>query len=277
MNQALAVALEAPRPRPFLKWAGGKTQLLPELMARVPSRFNRYFEPFMGGGALFFALAPQRAVLSDINSELVSTYRSLRDDVGGVIRALDRHRSEERHFYEVRAQGNARLSASAAAARMIFLNRTCFNGLYRVNRSGQFNVPFGKYKNPTICDADNLRRVAQVLDSVQIETRNALSVGRYCRRGDFVYFDPPYDPVSPTASFTGYTQGGFGRPEQERLAEVFARLAERGVQVMLSNSDTPFIRKLYRQFNVERVYARRAINRNATGRGRVAEVLVTCS
>jgi DNA adenine methylase len=275
-----AAALKTPQyspqvPKPFLKWAGGKTQLLPEILARMPSSFRRYHEPFMGGGAVFFSLQPQQAVISDINPDLVNAYTVVRDDVEGLIKVLRRHRSEEDYFYRVRAQDVSKLSPTQAAARIIFLNRTCFNGLYRVNRKGQFNVPFGRYKNPLICNVDNLRAVSQTLQGTTIRNDNVFNISLRVRRRDVVYFDPPYDPISSTASFTSYAKDGFGREEQRRLADLFAQLAERGVHVILSNSDTPYIRQLYKGFKIDRVMARRAINSRADKRGKVAEVIVT--
>jgi DNA adenine methylase len=264
-----------PSARPFLKWAGGKTQLLGELLSRFPETFNRYHEPFLGGGAVFFALQPKRAVLSDINPDLIAAYQAIRDDVDAVMRHLHRHRADPEHFYKVRALKTNRMKAAARAARIIYLNRTCFNGLYRVNQRGQFNVPYGRYANPKICNRDNLLAVANTLKSAVLRNQSVLNIARQVRRNDLVYFDPPYDPVSLTASFTGYTRGGFGREAQERLAKLFLRLAERGVHVVLSNADTPFVRQLYRGCRIERVMARRAINSRADRRGVVGEVIVT--
>lgn len=266
---------DAVRARPFLKWAGGKTQLLEPILTRFPQNFGRYHEPFLGGGAVFFALEPQRGVLSDINGDLIDAYRCLRDDVDGVIAALRKHRPTEAHFYRVRAQNSDSMSEIQSAARTIYLNRTCFNGLYRVNRKGQFNVPYGRYDNPTICNDQNLRLVSEALQGVDINVASAFQVGRRARRGDMVYFDPPYDPVSSSASFTSYAKQPFGRDEQAHLAELFARLANRGVHVMLSNSNTRFIRQLYKGFRIHRVHARRAINSRADRRGTVAEVIIT--
>ena len=260
--------------RPFLKWAGGKTQLLTHILPWFPDHFNRYFEPFVGGGAVFFAVQPRKAFLSDVNPNLVDAYLAIRDDVDGVIRHLKRHSATEEHFYKVRAQDPAKLSRLQRAARMIFLNRTCFNGLYRVNKSGKFNVPFGKYSNPRICNVENLERVSESLQGTDIRLSSVFDSALRARKGDLVYFDPPYVPLTPTASFTSYTAGGFGQADQVRLAEMFGRLARRGVHVVLSNSDTPLVRDLYKHFHTERVYARRAINSRATGRGRVAEVIV---
>ncbi len=263
-----------PRARPFLKWAGGKTQLLGEILARVPKRFGTYHEPFLGGGAVFFALTPARAILSDVNADLIGTYTAVRDDVDALVRELTHHAAEEEHFYQVRAQQPAMMSDVASAARTIFLNRTCFNGLYRVNRRGEFNVPFGRYANPTICDVGNLTAASKALGHVELRVESVFDMGTRVRRGDFVYLDPPYDPVSKTASFTSYAQHGFGRQEQARLADLFRELARRGAYVLLSNSDTKLINDLYKDFHIERVYARRAINARADRRGPVSEVLV---
>ncbi len=265
----------APQARPFLKWAGGKTQLLPQIFARFPTNFRRYHEPFIGGGAVFFSLQPYVGILSDINEDLVATYQAIKNNVEGVIRALQKHRTDADYYYAVRAQHDAHLGTVRGAARTIFLNRTCFNGLYRVNRKGQFNVPYGRYANPTICNAENLRNVSAALADADIRQSSVFNIGRRVRRGDLVYFDPPYDPVSASSSFTSYARLAFGREEQARLAAFFRRLANRGVHVVLSNSDTPFIRDLYRGFRIDRVYARRAINSRADRRGRVGEVIVS--
>ena len=270
-----APAAAATQARPFLKWAGGKTQLLAHLLARFPREYGRYHEPFLGGGAVFFALQPQRAVLSDVNSDLIATYRALQSKALYVMRALRRLPVSEEDYYQVRARDGSRMSAIQCAARVIYLNRTCYNGLYRVNQRGHFNVPFGRYTNPTICNRNNLEAVSAALKGVQIRHQSALHMGRQVRRGDLVYFDPPYHPVSSTASFAAYTRAGFGPAEQIRLAALFRRLAARGVHVVLSNSDTPFIRQLYQGCRIERVLARRSINSCATGRGRIGEVIIT--
>lgn len=262
------------RARPFLKWAGGKTQLLPHILPLLPRGTGRYYEPFLGGGAVFFALQPTRATLSDINPDLMVAYQAVRDEVESVIERLRRLRFGPATFYKIRAQSPSRLTPAAQAARTIYLNRTCFNGLYRVNAAGQFNVPFGRYERPTLCNADNLRRVSRALRRCWLRKQPATALLRQCRRGDVVYFDPPYDPVSRTASFTGYARGGFGRDAQAELAEVFDRLATRGVHVVLSNANTAFIRQLYRRFCLTQVPARRAINCAAHGRGPVSELLI---
>lgn len=264
--------------RPVLKWAGGKGRLLSDLIRCLPPDFDTYHEPFIGGGALFFALAGRgrigRAFLSDANPSLIDVYLALRDDVEGVIAALQDHIYDHDHFYRVRALRPSELSLPERAARVIYLNKTCYNGLYRENKKGEFNVPFGRYKNPTICDEPNLRAVSRALQGVDVAQRHFSSVLERARPGDFVYFDPPYHPLSATANFTAYDRSGFGPDDQRQLRDVFAALAERGVQALLSNSDTPFIRELYDGFTIDQVFVARAVNSKANGRGKVAEVIV---
>lgn len=264
--------------RPVLKWAGGKGRLLPELLPRLPQSFNAYHEPFIGGGALFFALAGQgrvgRAYLSDANPSLIDVYLALRDRVDEVIALLQDHVYEREHYYRVRARRPADLSLPERAARVVYLNKTCYNGLYRENRRGEFNVPFGRYKNPTICDEPNLRAASRVLQGVDIARRHFSTVLDHAQSGDFVYFDPPYHPVSATANFTAYDRSGFGPDDQRQLREVFAALGDKGVRAMLSNSDTPFIRELYDGFQIDQVFVARAVNSKANGRGKVAEVII---
>jgi DNA adenine methylase len=263
-------------PRPFLKWAGGKSQLLGALSERVPRRpaFKRYFEPFLGGGALFFSLLPKRGQLSDVNDEIINCYQVVRDDVGALIEALGDHRYDETHYYAVRDTDPARLGRVERAARTIFLNKTGFNGLYRVNRAGKFNVPFGRYAKPAICDEANLRACSAALGDTEISTSDFERSASRAAAGDFVYFDPPYVPVSRTAAFTAYAPGGFGLDAQSRLATLFAKLAARGVDVLLSNSDVPEIRELYASFCIETIPASRVINCKAARRGPVNELLV---
>jgi len=263
---------------PIVKWAGGKTQLLKHYTRLFPTEFNRYFEPFLGGGAVFFhlvAINPSlRAFLSDSNVELINCYNMVKNELPSVIRHLKKHKNEKDHFYKVRALDVADLTPAERAARLIFLNKTCFNGLYRVNRKGQFNVPFGKYENPKICDEINLRAAERALCNTKITTANFEAVVSQAKKGDFVYLDPPYQPLSTTSSFTGYTRNSFGEEDQVRLANAFRKLTDKGCYAMLSNSDTPFIRELYDDFNIETVYANRAINSRADKRGRVAEVAI---
>lgn len=264
---------------PIVKWVGGKTRLLPEIAARLPRGHGRYFEPFAGGAAVFFHLAPRAAVLADRNADLIATYRAVAADPEGVIRRLAIHRDAhgEDHYYATRARWNDRdvaWSPLDRAATFIYLNRTCYNGLYRVNRSGGFNVPMGRYKNPLVCDAEGLRAASRVLAGTTLLCADYRAAVAEARAGDLVYFDPPYDPVTPTANFVSYTADAFGPDDQRALAALAHELVARGVAVVLSNSDTPFVRSLYRGLRVDRVRCARAINCNADRRGEVDEVLV---
>jgi DNA adenine methylase len=265
-------------PRPFLKWAGGKGQLLSQIRPMLPSRpWGRYFEPFVGSAALFFDQQPEDATLSDVNEELVDCYRAVQKHVEKLVVALKRHTYDEQRYYDVRAQDPSELDLPGKAARTIYLNKTGYNGLYRVNRSGRFNVPFGRYSNPgfsSVESLDNLRACSAALKRTRIAVRDFAEVERHARRGDFVYFDPPYVPLSSTSDFTSYAKDGFGPRDQERLADVFARLTDAGVLVMLSNSDTPAVRQLYARYRIDVVTASRSINSRATGRGKVSEVVV---
>jgi DNA adenine methylase len=266
---------EPVRPRPFLKWAGGKGRSIAQLRPHLPAPFKRYFEPFAGGAALFFALTPAHASLTDVNSELIDCYRMVRDRVEDAIVALRRHRYAPEHYYRVRAMDPSTLKLPERAARTIYLNKTGYNGLYRVNRAGKFNVPMGRYTNPTVCDADNLRACSAALQRVELKQRDFAEQASRAKAGDFVYFDPPYDPMSATSAFTSYAPGGFGHEAQRRLAELFARLARKGVHVVLSNSDTPLVRELYRPFRIAPILAARSINSRGSRRGKVGEVVVT--
>ncbi len=285
-------AAPAVRARPFLKWAGGKGQLLSQYEPFFPCNWNTYHEPFLGGGAVFFHLAlrvggreslgsspltrtgSRRFVLSDINPELVNVYRCLRDQVEEVIALLNYHQAHHSrdHYYTVRAARFA--DPVQRAARLLYLNKTCFNGLYRENSRGEFNVPLGRYRNPRICDAENLRAVARVLQGVEIAVQPFWQVLERAEPGDFVYLDPPYHPLSASSSFTAYSRFAFGEAEQIRLREVFGTLADRGVQVLLSNSDCPFVRELYRDYPIQTIVASRAINCQGHKRGPITEVLV---
>lgn len=267
-------------PRPFLKWVGGKGQLLEQIFEQLPERFRRYHEPFTGGGAVFFGLsrtgrlAKKRAYLSDVNSELVDTYTAIKLDVDEVIEALGVHHYDSDYYYEVRAQDPSLLSKPERAARMIFLNRCGFNGLYRVNRKGIFNVPFGRYTNPLICDENNLRQASRALQKVVIKNEGFEAIAKRAQAGDLVYFDPPYVPISDTASFVGYAKNGFTPDDQEKLACIVEDLSDRGVHCILSNSDAPWVVKRYSRFQVNIVPARRSINSKASKRGPVGEVVV---
>ncbi|HEX9297168.1 MAG TPA: DNA adenine methylase [Polyangiaceae bacterium] len=262
------------RARPFLKWAGGKGQLLAELRALVPARAARYFEPFLGGGALFFDRLPTQGVLSDVNAEIVDCYLSVRDHVEELIQALGAHRYDPDYYYRVRDLDPGSLPLVERAARTIFLNKTGFNGLYRVNRSGKFNVPFGRYVKPVICDARNLRACSRALSAVDLAVCDFEVAVANAEPGDFVYFDPPYVPLSRTSTFTAYAARGFGPEEQKRLSKVFERLTERGVSVVLSNSDVPEVRGLYAGYAIRSVKAARSINSKPSCRGPISELVV---
>ena len=273
------------KPKPFVKWVGGKRQLLKQfrLMNLYPPekfdiRHGRYFEPFVGGGAVFFDLLPETAFLSDLNNELVTTYNVIKSDVENLIKSLKRHKLDKEYFLKVRAQDPITLTPLNVASRFIFLNRTCFNGMYRVNSKGGFNVPYGKYTNPLICDEVNLRKASKALKNVEIANQDYKEVLKKAKKGDFIYFDPPYYPVSKTSSFTSYTKEAFLDREQAELRDTFVELHKRGCFVMLSNSDTPFINDIYSEpkgLRITKVEAGRAINSDATKRGKITEVLVT--
>ncbi len=269
--------------QPFLKWAGGKRQLLPQIRRYIPRRYNIYFEPFIGAGAVLFDLQPSTAVVSDANTELINCYQVIKTEPEALIASIHSHEITSEYFYRLRGLDRepefALLTPVQRASRIIFLNKTCYNGLFRVNRQGQFNAPFGNYRNPRILDPTVVRAVSRYLIEAQIELSPgdfAASVGAV-ERDDFVYLDPPYDPVSDTAAFTGYNLDGFNREEQRRLKEVCEGLAERGAKVLISNSATDFIRTLYGdegRWRIVEVEANRNINSVGTGRGRVTELLI---
>ena len=267
--------LAIPAARPFLKWAGGKQQLLSKLISKCPSSFNAYYEPFLGSGALFFALAPRRAVLSDANEELIVTFQAVRDQVHEVIRHLRRHRNGKEHFLAVRRQNPLTMSAPGRAARLIFLNRTCYNGLYRVNQSGQFNTPFGRYKRPNICNRAALQQASVSLGGAEILALDFRAALERPTSGDFVYLDPPYVPVGRYSDFKRYHKEFFSLDEHRALAVAFAELHERGCHLMLSNSYCEITLKLFDRWNIEVVHARRLINKNSNGRSPIREILVT--
>lgn len=263
---------------PFLKWAGGKSQLLNTFQTHLPETFKSYFEPFTGGAALFFYLHNNKRVvrsqLSDQNEELINCYTVVRDNVDELIDDLKKHINDEEYFYHLRAVDARSLSEIQRASRLIYLNKTCFNGLYRVNSKGHFNVPFGFYKNPNTCNETNLRACSKSLQEVKIKHQPFELVLDQAKKGDFVYFDPPYHPLNSTSNFTSYTKQSFTAEDQRRLADTFEQLHKRGCKVMLSNSDCELIRDLYASFRIETVYAMRAINCKAKGRGRITELLV---
>ena len=280
-----------------MKWAGGKTQIIDDLLALAPSRIDTYYEPFVGGAALFFRLAadpgrrPRRAVLNDLNRELIAAFRAVRDDVERLIERLDGLQrayltldgdAREARFYEVREEYRALVAAEGApdievAAHLIFLNKTCFNGLYRVNRRGQFNVPHGRYARPTICDADGLHAASAALASAELLSVDFEEACADAGPGDFVYFDPPFYPLSVSSSFTAYTGSNFGPDDQLRLKFRVDALREAGTPVLLSNSPHPWVVGLYEgsRYAMARIPARRAINARGGGRGPIDELAVT--
>lgn len=282
---APGAAALSPRFRPILKWAGGKTRLVPLILARLPSRIGTYFEPFVGGGAVFFALAAerrfQRAVLADKNRELIDVYKGVKSDVDGVIALLLQYtrRHSEEAYYRARDLDPESLDLAERAARLIYLNKTGYNGLYRVNRAGQFNVPFGRYVNPKICNEPRLRAAADALRArgVSIKVADFERSSEPAKPGDAVYFDPPYVPLTKTASFTNYHSESFGAEQHQRLAATFAELTRRKVAAVLSNSGGKETRRMYdgEGVEIERVLVSRPINSKATSRGAVAELIVS--
>ena len=264
---------------PIVKWPGGKSRLLAELLARLPATWQRYYEPFAGGAALFFRLAPRRAVLADLNADLIATYRAIVDDVDGVARQLRRYKEAhgEAHYYATRTDWNTRRqswSAVKRAATFIYLNKTCFNGLWRVNRAGDFNVPVGRYTNPTIYSLASLRAARDVLVHAELRAGDYREALRDAGEGDLIYLDPPYHPVSATASFTSYTAGSFSAADQRALSDTARELAARGCHVVLSNSNTELIHSLYRGFRIDRVRCSRSINSVGDRRGDVDELII---
>lgn len=263
----------------IVKWAGGKKQLLSQLVPLFPKQFKRYFEPFAGSAAVALFLAKQnqdkKFFISDVNAELMETYEVIRDNPNKLIALLVTHKAKNSsaHFYRVRSSKPA--TKEERAARFLYLNRTCFNGLHRVNSKGEFNVPFGKYKNPNVVQAEKIKELSKTFKNFNIATNDFEKVSKECKAGDFVYFDPPYYPLDRKPSFTKYAKGDFLENEQVQLAKLFNQLDERGVHCMLSNSDTQFIRKLYANYNIYTVQAKRMINCRADGRGKVNEVVVT--
>lgn len=265
---------------PFLKWVGGKRQLMPVIKGLIPKEYNIYYEPFIGGGAVLFDLQPKRAVINDFNEELINVYKTIKEKPEELITDLKKHINDSDYFYHIRAldrdDNYEKLSKIKKASRVIYLNKTCYNGLYRVNNSGEFNSPFGRYKNPNIVNETTIRAVSKYLNNNNITIIN----GDYehalngIKKGAFVYFDPPYHPVSASSNFTGYVQGGFDTSEQIRLKELCDKLTKKEVKFLLSNSATQFIEDLYSSYGIKYVKANRSINSKAKKRGEVDEVLI---
>lgn len=255
------------KPRPILKWAGGKTQLLSELRSRLPVSYGKYIEPFFGGGALFFDLEPSRSVISDINPELINLYKTVSCNVEELIAELHQHKNDEEHFYQIRALDWTKLSPVEAAARTMYLNRTCYNGLYRVNKSGGFNVPFGRYKNPRIIDETNLRNTAIALSKTQIVLGTyKQTLATHAEPGDLVFLDPPYLPISEYSDFKRYNREQFHETDHRELATEVHRLHDIGCYVLLTNSNHPLVHDLYKDFQIDVIQTRRHINSRANSR-----------
>jgi DNA adenine methylase len=270
--------------KPFLKWAGGKRQLLPAIQAYLPAKYTEYYEPFVGAGALLFALQPEKSTINDTNRELVNCYQVIRDQPEELLKLCQQHRENNspEYYYQLREQDRQtefdQWTPVEKAARIIYLNKTCFNGLFRVNSNGQFNVPYGKYKNPVIADPAVIKTISSYLNRstcriLQVDFEEAVATAK---KGAFVYFDPPYHPLSDTSSFTGYSVNGFGEQEQIRLKKLCDRLTDQGCQVLASNSAAPLIKSLYDdpRYEVVEVKATRAINAVASKRGRINELLI---
>lgn len=269
--------------QPFTKWTGGKRQLLGELRSYMPETFGRYFEPFVGGGALFFDLAPEKAVINDFNEELINAYRQIKNNPAELINLLIKHKenNSKDYYLELRSADRdgriSRMTGVERAARILYMLRVDFNGLYRVNSKNQFNVPYGRYKNPKIVDVDLLYQISEYLNEndVEILQTDFAEAVKDAETGDFVYFDPPYIPLNETSSFTSYTHEGFSYEEQVRLRDTFKELTERGVYAMLSNSSSPLVEELYKDFNIYFVEAQRTNGAKSSSRGKISEIIVT--
>ena len=267
---------------PFLKWVGGKRQLIPVINESISKNFtnHNYYEPFVGGGAILFHLYPKKAVINDFNEELINVYKTIKENPEELITDLRTHKNDPDYFYDIRALDRKndflKLSDIERASRVIYLNKTCYNGLYRVNSSGEFNSPFGRYENPNIVNESTIRAVSNYLNGNNITILNGdfEDALKGIKKGDFVYFDPPYHPVSASSNFTGYVQGGFLESDQKRLKVLCDKLNDEGVKFLLSNSSTQFIKNLYKDYTIRYVKASRAINSNAKKRGEIDEVLI---
>ncbi|OGG13240.1 hypothetical protein A2773_01195 [Candidatus Gottesmanbacteria bacterium RIFCSPHIGHO2_01_FULL_39_10] len=277
------VASSAPdeKAKPFIQWVGGKREMIPQYEKFIPKKFKNYYEPFMGGGAMFFYLQPEKAVLSDNNQELIKTYEGVRDNPEEVIRVLRELKSKHSKdlFMKIRNLDREidiykKLSNGEIAARMIYLNQTCFNGLYRVNQKSQFNVPIGSSLNRLICDEHTIRSASKVLKKIELKEADFEATVKDAETGDFIYLDPPYYPVSAYSDFTRYTKEKFYQEDQVRLKEQIDRLKAKGCKVMLSNSDCDFIKNLYKDYKIHEVQSSRSLNCKKDRRGKVSELLI---
>ncbi len=267
---------------PFLKWVGGKRQIMPAIVEHLPKNISKfdYIEPFIGGGAVLFHLQPKNAIINDLNSELINVYEVIKNDVENLIADLKKHKNESNYFYNIRGIDRTEqfktLSKVKRASRIIYLNKTCFNGLYRVNNAGEFNAPFGRYKNPNIVNEPTLKAVNKYLNinKIQLLNRDYAEVLKLANRNSFVYIDPPYYPISENSNFTGYIQGGWDIYDQVRLREACDELNLKGIKFLLSNSASSFIIDQYKDYKISRIKAIRAINSDGTNRGAVEEVLI---
>ncbi|QTL97531.1 Dam family site-specific DNA-(adenine-N6)-methyltransferase [Iocasia frigidifontis] len=268
--------------KPFVKWAGGKRQVIDEIKKYIPENISTYYEPFVGGGAVLFELQPNKAVINDVNVHLYNVYNVIKNNVDELIEDLKQHKNEEDYYYKMRAKDRTDefngMTDVQKASRILYLNKTCYNGLFRVNSSGEFNVPFGRYKNPSIVNEPVLRAVSHYLNNNNIAILNVdfEEAIKGMRKQAFVYFDPPYHPLSDTSSFTGYTLDGFDEKDQIRLRKLCDKLNKRGCRFLLSNSSAKFIIDLYdhKDYKIDYVGANRSINSDASSRGEVKEVLV---
>lgn len=268
--------------RPFLKWVGGKRQLVNSILKHMPENIKgyRYIEPFVGGGAVFFHLQPENALINDSNPELINVYEVIKNYPGELIEDLRKHKNEADYYYRIRAMDRDgaynQLTCVQKASRIMYLNKTCYNGLYRVNRAGAFNVPFGRYKNPNIVNEARIKAASRYLNSNNITIKNEdyAAVLKLADEKSFVYLDPPYHPISESSSFTGYIQGGWNAPDQVRLKEACDALDSGGIKFLLSNSSVPFIKDLYKNYSIIPVKANRVVNSNGSGRGEIDEVLI---
>lgn len=273
--------MKNPLVSPVVKWVGGKRQLLKDIREHVPKKFDYYCEPFVGGGAVFFDLQPKKAIINDLNTELMNVYEVIGNNIDELILDLKKHKNEPEYFYEMRGLDRDKkiydnLSSVEKASRILYLNKTCYNGLFRVNNAGEFNTPFGRYKNPNIVNETTLRAVHLYFKESDITfyKRDYERVLKSLKKRTFVYLDPPYDPLSDTSSFTGYNKGRFDKKEQERLKECCDSLNERGINFLLSNSATKFIKELYNDYKIQTVQAKRSINSVSNKRGQIDEILV---